>query len=234
MKLSDIESRKDWLPRFWTFVDRSGECWNWLGPVSWCGHGQFGIGTRKYYAHRLSYLISHHEIPENAHICHHCDNARCVNPDHLYAGSALTNVRDAYARHRIIPVSGDRHHRTRIADSELATIRQRLLDGETAPTIANDYGVSASTINRYWEGGTRGLQALPRRTTGKRGSDHSQSKLSDTDVRAIRQTYASGSASQRAIAQQYGMSVTAINKIIRYQTWTHVHAITLPGEKEQP
>ena len=32
--------------------------------------------------------------------CHHCDNVRCVNPDHLYWGTKKDNARDASDRNR--------------------------------------------------------------------------------------------------------------------------------------
>ena len=34
--------------------------------------------------------------------CHYCDNAFCVNPDHLYVGSPSDNVNDAIRRGRLV------------------------------------------------------------------------------------------------------------------------------------
>jgi hypothetical protein len=39
-------------------------------------------------------------IPEGMQINHHCDNARCINLDHLYLGTQRENVRDAFERGR--------------------------------------------------------------------------------------------------------------------------------------
>ena len=74
--------------RFWKYVDKTGDCWNWLGGSYGAGYGGFYIGggrenRKRAYAHRFAY--EHHvgPIPEGLEIDHLCRNRRCVNPDHL-------------------------------------------------------------------------------------------------------------------------------------------------------
>lgn len=89
--------------RFWAKVDKRGEneCWPWLGARS-SGYGKFGIrdGESPQNAHRVAYALTHGEIPEGKQINHTCDNRRCVNPAHLYAGTAKQNTGDAINRGR--------------------------------------------------------------------------------------------------------------------------------------
>lgn len=75
-------------------------CWLWLGTESRHGYGQLRLNGSWTLAHRLSYLLHVGPIPEGKFILHHCDNRICVNPEHLYAGSALENVRDMISRGR--------------------------------------------------------------------------------------------------------------------------------------
>lgn len=63
-------------------------------------YGKITINGKTSAAHRFSYTIHKGNIPEGLMICHTCDNKFCVNPDHLYAGTALDNARDAHARGR--------------------------------------------------------------------------------------------------------------------------------------
>jgi hypothetical protein len=98
--------------RFLTKVDRSGgpsACHPWLGSVSgsrWqrrlgTGYGQFHLPDKQHSAHRwlMGYLRGVHLGP-GEFACHHCDNPRCCNPEHLYVGDHASNMRDKVARGR--------------------------------------------------------------------------------------------------------------------------------------
>lgn len=88
--------------RFWAKVDRSGECWNWTAATNAAGYGKLSVGGRgrTMDAHRLSFLIHFGPFDRRLFICHRCDNPRCVNPAHLYAGTAKQNSRDMVNRGR--------------------------------------------------------------------------------------------------------------------------------------
>ncbi len=74
-------------------------CWNWIGPKTSDGYGgmssSFTGKSKMYRAHRLSYILFKESIiPDDKQILHKCNNTLCVNPDHLYAGSHLDNMKD--------------------------------------------------------------------------------------------------------------------------------------------
>lgn len=83
--------------RFRYTIDHATGCWVWDGATR-NGYGTLNVCGRPHYSHRLSYLLHNGPLTDGALVCHHCDNPPCVNPDHIYAGDAMTNGRDCVDR----------------------------------------------------------------------------------------------------------------------------------------
>jgi hypothetical protein len=75
-------------------------CWLWLGRLSKKGYAEIFVDGKRRNACRVAYAEWVSTIPEGKMICHHCDNPACVNPDHLYAGTAQSNHDDMVRRGR--------------------------------------------------------------------------------------------------------------------------------------
>lgn len=95
------------MPRFWSQVEKTAGCWNWTGALNTHGYGHIRVHSKWAPTHRFSWELSNGLIPDGLSVLHHCDNRRCVRPDHLFLGTALDNVRDMHAKGR------DRHSRAR-------------------------------------------------------------------------------------------------------------------------
>jgi hypothetical protein len=107
-------------------------CWEWQGYVRPKGYGQIGNGNKKVIdIHRASWLVHNGRIPEGMWILHHCDNRICGNPEHLYLGTVVENVRDMHARNRDRKAQGIEASNGRLTTEQVEEIRRRYVKGET-------------------------------------------------------------------------------------------------------
>lgn len=78
-------------------------CFLWLSYVGTNGYASFHVnkvGDRR--ANRVAWELYRGPIPDGMHVLHKCDNRVCVNPDHLFLGTHLDNMRDMKAKGRLI------------------------------------------------------------------------------------------------------------------------------------
>lgn len=90
-------------------VTESG-CWLWLGSTHNKGYGDASIKGNAERAHRVSYRAFIGQIPEGLMVCHSCDVRLCVNPQHLFVGTAKDNIWDAINKGRFIPYNTLKTH----------------------------------------------------------------------------------------------------------------------------
>jgi hypothetical protein len=86
--------------RFWEKVDKSGDCWTWLGATHGRGYGRFRIANTVYYAHRVPHFLVTGEWPKED-VLHSCDNPRCVRTQHHFFGGQIENMHDASKKRRL-------------------------------------------------------------------------------------------------------------------------------------
>ena len=102
------------------------------------GYGVKNVKGKSVRAHRWAYEQAFGPIPKDLHICHHCDNPSCINPNHLYAGTRKQNMADKIKRNRI-----PKHYK--LTDQDVNDI---LSSKDTAKVLGKKYGVSYATIYR--------------------------------------------------------------------------------------
>ncbi len=125
----------------------STSCWYWRGCRDKLGYGRFTLGK----AHRVSYQIFKGEIPPKMSVLHRCDVRNCVNPDHLFLGNQLDNMRDAANKKRIKPPSfnGEKNPMAKYSEQTVKEIRAKFNTGKHSQRyLAKEYGMSFMNLNR--------------------------------------------------------------------------------------
>lgn len=152
------------IARFAQRVTRKESCWEWDGCKlkGKFPYGRFNINGRLFLTHRVAFLIHHGVDPVGKMVCHRCDNPACVNPAHLFLGTAKENALDCakkgrsnkpsgeahyYAKHPDETMKGEKNPSAVLAESDIPNIRTEYASGSTSlKKLAQKYGVAFSTI----------------------------------------------------------------------------------------
>jgi|SRR5215469_7495180 len=127
-------------------------CFLWTRQVDKNGYGDFivrkiPLGDGRYQkerikAHRLAWELHRGSVPDEMDVCHSCDITSCVNPDHLFLGTAADNSADMVAKER--QARGESLGRSKLTEADVLAIRA---SSETQAKLAERYGVVFQTIS---------------------------------------------------------------------------------------
>lgn len=147
--------------RFWPKVNKTEGCWEWQGAIQPNGYGKVRVHrgpqtNEQIGAHRASWELHHPEpIPVGMHICHTCDNRRCVNPAHLFLGTPSENQLDCASKGRHnseASPKGSAHPRAKLTEAQVAQMRALKMAGCRNMDLAVRFGVSRPTVSQIVNG----------------------------------------------------------------------------------
>ena len=122
-------------------VDPESGCWLWIGPISDKGYAIVNWKGRKYRGHRVTCALHGKPLPNDKNGCHTCDNTRCVNPEHIFEGTQVENMRDAAEKGRTS--RGTKRYNSKITEDAVRAIR---VSTEPHTVEAMKYGIDESTV----------------------------------------------------------------------------------------
>lgn len=154
--------------RFWAKTRSHGDCVLWTGAASApFGYGRTNYYGQKWWAHRLAWVLTHGPIPSGLWVLHNCpggDTPLCVNPAHLWLGTAADNNRDMAAKGRAASgtrngthmhpdrvLRGEQQPNARLTEAQVremrALHRPHSHSVGSPKQLAQQYGVSIRTVS---------------------------------------------------------------------------------------
>lgn len=141
--------------RFWKNVvlDKETKCWNWIGSVfPKSGRARIKIRNKTVLSSRQVMLWRHGHLPDGLLVCHHCDNILCVNPTHLFFGTAKDNVRDMHNKNRNADVRGVKNPMSVLNEDNVEEIKTLLAQGIKGVDIASKFNIGVMVVSRIKTG----------------------------------------------------------------------------------
>lgn len=148
--------------RFWSKAEKPSinQCWNWIACVGSGGYGSFLADGRAQKAHRIAYKMAFGEFPRELDVCHTCDNPKCVNPNHLWLGTARDNILDCMKKRRNRAFNGEMigfcNNNAKLTFEQVQEIRNKYATRQfTYSRLSSIYGVSAAHLGEIVRGKER-------------------------------------------------------------------------------
>ncbi len=128
------------------------ECWEWKRSDHEKRNVTYGrtfVDGKLQYIHRImaTIYLGLRERP-NMDVCHHCDNPRCFNPEHLFLGTAADNIADMRKKGRLRIRKGEEIWSARLTEKDVRLIRKLWKEeGLNFTQIGKKFDIDQSTAS---------------------------------------------------------------------------------------
>lgn len=132
-------------------LDEQTGCIHWTGTQAGLGvgYGSVYFNGKSQFVHRVVFQLCNPKVEiSELNVNHHCDNPKCINAKHLYAGTQSENVLDTVrrGRHARAASRGTKNPIAKLKEEQIPEIRARLEQGEYTTSLAKEFGVHPATI----------------------------------------------------------------------------------------
>lgn len=140
---------------FYSSPEPMSGCFLWYGNTNWNGYPVLHWDGKARLAHRLAYENATGHPAGNLLVCHKCDTRCCVNPDHLFLGTASDNMQDMYRKGRANGPVGETHGMAILTEDQVEAILSSYVPRHRqfgTHAMARKYGVHQTTISKITAG----------------------------------------------------------------------------------
>ena len=143
-------------------VRNGNGCLVWTRSVGASGYPQMSVDGRVRNVHRFLYMRAHPETSEALDVLHTCDNKRCVELSHLYAGTKSDNALD-------LRETG-RGGKQKLGWPEVELIRAMYADGHKSRELATAFNMTWGAVSNIVAGRTWFQRVSARRVRSRRST----------------------------------------------------------------
>ncbi len=119
------------------------------------GYGMVTRNCKTQLAHRLAFQDKYPRVDITKHlILHRCDVRLCINPKHLFRGTAKENTQDMMKKGRGNWAHGERAAHAKLTEEDVIFIRKNYVKKQK-PALHHAFGVTKGTVlsiikNKSW------------------------------------------------------------------------------------
>lgn len=137
-------------------LGKPNDCWEWKASLGNQGYGNWGFGKQGT-AHRATYKLFNGEIPDGQWILHRCNNRKCCNPSHLYAGTPTDNHADRIKAGTNSPPPNfygkdvrNGYKCSNLSEDDIRLIRHLRAKGVKGTVVGKRFGLSIYVVSRIY------------------------------------------------------------------------------------
>jgi hypothetical protein len=127
-------------------------CLEWQGAITArTGYGKVKTNGRAIDTHRAAWIAVNGPIVNGLHVCHTCDNRRCINVRHLFLGTHSQNMIDAARKGRLPHNNkhGIESPSAKLTEAQVLEVHYLAHTGMfTQKAIGERYGIDRSTVGQ--------------------------------------------------------------------------------------
>lgn len=135
--------------RFYTYVQKEAECWNWLGGTIDV-YGTFRFKGKNKRSHIVAWIIERGEVPDGYYVSHKCNNKLCVNHNHLLliTRQELNKITNGQENRQ-----GSNNKNSKLTEEQVKEILSLYTTNkESISAISRKYNVGKTTISNIVKG----------------------------------------------------------------------------------
>ena len=210
-------------------------CMEWTTGKDKDGYGITCVNRKIIRAHRLIMILLGNDVA-GKHVCHRCDNPPCINPDHLFVGTAKDNKLDSVKKGRSKNINlSTKNGMCDLCEEEIIEIFTTTQTWAQAKETAQKKNIGIRTISAILRGKSHASITSKYKSIYKRkggpvaGEKNTMAKIGSDEAMQI---FKDNSPLSK-VSRKFNVSPSLVWRIRHGYTWSHVTGLPKRSERKK-